>query len=210
MNLQRANAALAIGVGACLVATWSLRGDDEVPNWQWMPDMAASPAYDAFSPNPHLPRGQTLQPPPAGVLGRDEVRWTYGPGPEQAARAGVELTSPLPPDDPAALARGADRYRVFCAPCHGPQGLGDGSVTQRGYPPPPPLPTGKSASMRDGQLFHIITAGQGGMAGYASQLSPDDRWRVVLHVRKLQADARLDATPATDTTPVTDATETQP
>jgi len=86
----------------------------------------------------------------------------------------------------ASIARGGNVYRVFCVSCHGAQGLGDGPVTQRGFPPPPSLLTGKSPQMKDGQLFHILSYGQGSMASFAGQLSHADRWDVINFVRDLQ------------------------
>jgi mono/diheme cytochrome c family protein len=82
--------------------------------------------------------------------------------------------------------RGGDVFRVFCLPCHGPTGGGDGPVAQRGFPPPPSLLTGKSPQMKDGQLFHILTYGQGSMLPMAAQLSPARRWDVINYVRSLQ------------------------
>ena len=118
---------------------------------------------------------------------------------DQRAEAAVEDTKP---DDEAALraalarqrfdaslARGGDVYRKFCVTCHGPQGAGDGPVTGRGFPPPPSMLTGKSLQMKDGQLFHILTYGQGSMAPLAAQMSRDDRWAVINYVRDLQSKA---------------------
>ena len=87
-------------------------------------------------------------------------------------------------------ARGGGLFRVFCVCCHGAGGGGDGPVAKRGYPPPPSLLTGKSAQMKDGQLFHILTHGQGNMPPFPAELSPDDRWDVINHVRDLQSKAK--------------------
>ncbi|MGE3775717.1 MAG: cytochrome c [Pirellulaceae bacterium] len=89
----------------------------------------------------------------------------------------------------ASARRGAEVFNVHCVACHGASGKGDGLVAQRGFPPPPPLPTGKSIQMKDGQLFHILTWGQGSMASMASQLTRGQRWDVVNFVRTLQAPA---------------------
>jgi len=92
--------------------------------------------------------------------------------------------------------RGSDVYRVFCICCHGPSGLGDGPVPKRGFPPPPSLLTGKSPQMKDGQLFHILTYGQGSMSSFAAQLSPERRWDVINYIRGLQQNAPSIALPA--------------
>ena len=92
---------------------------------------------------------------------------------------------------------------MFCIACHGPSGAGNGLVPQRGFPPPPSMMTGKSMQMKDGQLFHIITYGQGSMASYAAQIPPGRRWDVINYVRTLQQKAAASATPesADDSTP---------
>ena len=101
----------------------------------------------------------------------------------------------------ASVTRGGDVYRVYCISCHGPSGAGDGPVAKRGFPPPPPLTTGKSAQMKDGQLFHILTYGQGSMASMAAQLTRDRRWDVVSYVRQMQQEAAQAAQAAVDGSP---------
>jgi mono/diheme cytochrome c family protein len=116
-------------------------------------------------------------------------------------------TSSLPGAEPAdrlnaSVQRGGDVYRTFCVCCHGANGAGDGPVAKRGFPPPPPLTTGKSAQMKDGQLFHILTYGQGSMAPMAAQLTQDRRWDVINYVRNLQESAVESAGNAQSTTPI--------
>jgi mono/diheme cytochrome c family protein len=89
----------------------------------------------------------------------------------------------------ASVERGGEVYRVFCISCHGPKGAGDGPVPQRGFPPPPSMLTGKSPQMKDGQLFHILTYGQGSMSSFAAQLARKQRWDVINYVRDLQKNA---------------------
>ena len=84
---------------------------------------------------------------------------------------------------------GALVYANYCLLCHGPAGKGDGPLAVRGVPPPPSLLADHAQQMKDGQLFHVLTYGQGNMAPYASQLSREDRWGVILHVRALQQQA---------------------
>ncbi|MDA7980841.1 MAG: cytochrome c [Pirellulales bacterium] len=87
------------------------------------------------------------------------------------------------------IVRGGEIYRISCACCHGSSGAGDGPVAQRGFPPPPSLLTGRSRRMKDGQLFHIVTSGQGSMASFAPQLTFEQRWDVINFIRDLQDDA---------------------
>jgi mono/diheme cytochrome c family protein len=62
-------------------------------------------------------------------------------------------------------------------------------VTKQGVPPPPSLLAERALRMADGQMYHIITFGQGNMAAYASQVEREDRWRVINYVRELQKEA---------------------
>ncbi len=89
----------------------------------------------------------------------------------------------------ASVTRGEETFRAFCITCHGATGAGDGPVAKRGFPPPPSLLTGKSRQMKDGQIFHILTYGQGSMSGLPSQLPPEERWDVINYVRGMQASA---------------------
>ena len=125
-----------------------------------------------------------------------------------ATSATEEPPAAEPPPDPraklnASIQRGAEVYNVFCVSCHGPSGAGDGPVTKRGFPPPPPLTTGKSVQMQDGQLFHILTYGQGSMSSMAAQLDRNGRWDVINFVRGLQQTAALAAPASPTAEPIT-------
>ena len=163
------------------------------PNLEFMPAMRRSPSYEAYEPHPELSGGTTMQPPVAGTVPRGGVVFPYGATPEDAVRAGEEWSSPIPEDSEArrrSVERGRQLFAIYCRPCHGPGGEADGPVVRRGYPPPPSLLSGKSVQMKDGQLFHILTYGQGNMASMAGPLSVADRWDVIHFVRSLQAQAR--------------------
>jgi mono/diheme cytochrome c family protein len=178
-------AALVISVSM----SWLLTPNPARPNFEFLPQMAHAPRYNAFSPNPNFASGATLQPPEPGTIPRELMPLPYAATPLDAIRAGEELPSPLSADNPRARDRGAFVFRNFCAVCHGPDGAGNGPVAQRGYPPPPSLLAAHAQTMKDGQLFHILTYGQNNMPSYASQLSRDDRWNVILYVRAMQAAA---------------------
>lgn len=156
------------------------------PNYEIFPDMVHSIPYDSFDSHPDLPLGETLQPPPARTIARGFKPLHFGPAPEEALRAGDELLNPFPSNDSDHLKRGDHVYMNFCLPCHGANGLGDGPVSLKGFPPPASLLTEKAMKMKDGQIFHIITWGQGNMPSYVSQIERDDRWKVILHIRILQ------------------------
>lgn len=196
MTMNRLNIVLLTLLFLCLASAAAMRTDPATPNWDFLPDMQYSPASDAYRLQGNLPGGIAPTQPP-GTIARGQTTFHYEATPLDAIRAGEELTNPIPAADvAAAVIRGGEIYRVHCAMCHGPRGLGDGPVAKRGFPPPPPLPTGKSLQMKDGQLFHILTVGQGSMAPFATQLSPADRWAAIAFVRELQAAAKAAIEPA--------------
>ena len=88
--------------------------------------------------------------------------------------------------DDRVLARGADRYRIYCQPCHDARGDGKGILFQRGNVPTASFHQEKVLKYPDGQLFDIITNGSGLMSGYKWPIPPADRWAIIAHVRDLQ------------------------
>ncbi len=186
MNRARVNLFLFAALLSCIMLISRGGRDFSHPNIAYMPDMAYSAAYESFSTNPNFPDGKTMQRPPAGTIARGQLPLHYEATPEDAVRAGRELLSPFPAGDAAVLSRGAHVFSAFCQQCHGAAGEGDGPVARRGFPPPPSLMADKARNMKDGQIFHILTYGQGNMPPHASQISREDRWHAVAHVRKLQ------------------------
>lgn len=176
-------AGLLVGL---LIVEQLVTTDPEQRNWEVFTEMAYSVAYEAHTANPLFADGKTIQPLVAGVVPRGGLPFRYGPELEEAQRAGRELSDPLPESDAAMAARGAELYRVFCLACHDVRGSGRGPVVLRGMLPPPSLHADNAKIMADGQLFHLLTRGQGNMAAYAAQLSVEERWLVVRHVRRLQ------------------------
>jgi len=178
---------------AALLATagmnWFARGDFTRTNYEFLPEMVRTAAYDSFAANPNFADGKTLQVPVPGTIRRGLIPLHYQAAAPDALRAGEDLQSSLAANDAAALKRGEAVFAAFCTACHGPGGTGNGPVAARGYPPPASLMAEKAVKLKDGQLFHILTYGQANMPSYAAQISRDDRWRAILYVRSLQAAA---------------------
>lgn len=84
------------------------------------------------------------------------------------------------------LARGQERYNIYCSPCHGYTGEGNGMVVQRGFPAPPTFHSDRLRSAPPGYYFQVITHGFGRMFPYASQVPVDDRWAIAAYIRALQ------------------------
>jgi mono/diheme cytochrome c family protein len=186
MSRRGSNILLLVAFLISAGLNWALWSDRSRPHFEFLPEMVHAIAYDAFSPNPVLADGKTLQAPVEGTIPRGYLPLHYEATAGDALRAGEELISPLSPEDKPALERGTFLFTQFCQVCHGPQGTGDGPVAQRGYPPPASLLGPKALKMKDGQMFHVLTYGQGNMPSYASQISREERWKIILYVRSLQ------------------------
>ncbi len=190
---MKLNLLLIIALVLSVAGGLLIRSQPSRPNFEILPEMVRTAAYKAYSANPNFPDGKTLQVPPPETRPRGLRRVDFLATEADAIRAGEELNNPFKADDLAASARGAFVFRTWCLPCHGATGRGDGQVPQRGFPAPPPLNSEKSLALKDGRMFHILTYGQKNMPAYASQMSEDDRWKAILHVRSLQRSAQ--ATP---------------
>jgi len=90
------------------------------------------------------------------------------------------------PIDARVMARGQERFNIFCSPCHGRTGQGDGMVVRRGYRRPPSYHQDRLREAPLGHFFDVITNGFGAMPDYASQITADDRWAIVAYIRALQ------------------------
>ncbi len=84
------------------------------------------------------------------------------------------------------LERGQDRYKIFCTPCHGLQGDGNGMIAMRGMKHPPSFHQDRLRQAPNGYFYDNITNGFGAMYGYSAQISPRDRWAIIAYVRALQ------------------------
>lgn len=135
-------------------------------------------------PTNHLPRGTSAQlPPPHTVV-------HLAPLPSSPFMTGFKdgrLLTEIPlPVDRALLARGRDRFGIYCAVCHGPAGYGDGIIVRRGFPAPPSYHDPRLRNAPVGHFFEVMTHGFGAMYPYADRLSPRDRWAVAAYIRALQ------------------------
>jgi mono/diheme cytochrome c family protein len=88
--------------------------------------------------------------------------------------------------DDRVMARGQERFDIYCSPCHGRIGFGDGMIVRRGYRRPPSYHDDRLRNVPIGHLFDVISSGFGAMPDYAAQINADDRWAIVAYVRALQ------------------------
>jgi mono/diheme cytochrome c family protein len=146
-------------------------------------NMDSQPRYSDYAPAP-LFRGSVLRRPPANTVARDDLER------EKAASTRPALTAAL-------LARGRQRFGIFCSPCHGAGGDGNGIVVQRGMPRPTSYHDQRLLTADDQHFFDVITNGYGAMYSYASRVPAADRWAIVAYIRALQLSrhASLDDVP---------------
>jgi mono/diheme cytochrome c family protein len=110
----------------------------------------------------------------------------------------VERVSPPFPVTLAVIQRGQERFEIYCTPCHGQLGDGNGMVALRGFPHPPTYHQPSIRSLKLGQMYDVINRGFGIMPRYGDRTSVSDRWAIALYVRALQRsqDATLKDVPA--------------
>jgi mono/diheme cytochrome c family protein len=168
----------------------SCNRDRNNPGWDYFPDMFYSTAYETNSKNPNFDDSMTMRVPVSGTVPRDYIPFNYTTDPESRILAGKELINPVLPS-PAILVTGEEIYTTFCLGCHGQGGEGDGNLYASGLYPlkPRSLTSDIAVKLRDGEIYHSITLGFGSMGAHGSQIRADERWKLVLYIRKLQQEA---------------------
>jgi mono/diheme cytochrome c family protein len=98
------------------------------------------------------------------------------------------------------LARGQERFTIYCSPCHDRTGSGRGMIVRRGFSQPPTFHQDRLRDAPAGHFYRVITNGYGAMYSYASRVTPEDRWAIVAYIRALQLSqhARLSDLPPED------------
>jgi mono/diheme cytochrome c family protein len=159
-------------------------------------DMHDAPRYEAFEASTTFADGRASRNLPVGTVARgwlreDEALYT--------GKVNGQLVDTFPfaisHDD---LARGQQRFNVYCTPCHGRLGDGQGMVVQRGLRQAASYHQDRLRQERIGYFFDVITNGFGAMQGYAEQVPVRDRWLIAAYVRALQLsqNAKVDDVPA--------------
>jgi len=142
--------------------------------------------YEPFEGSPLFANGTSARPLPAHTVARGHLRedvgyFTGAIGPnEYRATFPMEVT-------PQVLARGEQRFNIFCSPCHGRAGVGNGMVVQRGYKRPASYMEDWVRSSPPGFFVNVMVQGYGVMPSYASQVPPEDRWAIAAWIRVLQS-----------------------
>ncbi len=147
-------------------------------------EMYDQPKYKDLRRSDFFPDQRQARPLPDGTVARGSLR-------EDSriftGRSGGALVTAFPLRvDAAMLARGRQRYDIFCSPCHDRTGDGQGMVVRRGYRAPPSFHIERLRDEPVGHFYDVITNGFGAMPDYASQIEVADRWAIVAYVRALQ------------------------
>lgn len=154
-------------------------------------DMHDQPKYTPYEASDFFTDGRSARPSLDGTIAQgqlieDELLYT--------GRVDGKPTTVFPfPVDMAVMERGRQRYDIFCSPCHGLTGDGDGMIVQRGYRRPPSFHDDRQRQSPPGYVFDIITSGFGAMPDYAAQVPSRDRWAIVAYLRALQLSQHAEA-----------------
>jgi mono/diheme cytochrome c family protein len=184
--------------GLLLVAAAGCRGQiSQDPPLRPIRHMYVQPRFDTQEANALFPDQRAMRPPVPGTVVAGEPRTDdFRYRGLKDGRLADTLPTPLTPQ---LLARGRERFDIYCAPCHDAAGTGQGVVAQRGLrPPPPSFHDDRLRREPVGYFFQVMTKGVRAMPSYAAQVPPEDRWAIAAYVRALQLsqDAPKEAVPA--------------
>ncbi|MGM1428121.1 c-type cytochrome [Sphingobacterium lactis] len=209
LAMNKKNFLGTVCAAVALTAVVSACGDGTTRSagWEFSRNMYDPIAFNPDQPNDNFTNKITAQTPPQGSNPIGFERFEYGNSVEEYERAGLELKNPLAMTE-VNLKQGEALFQIYCSVCHGKEGAGDGTITKdrsvedsRGkralenFPPPPSFhqsagtPSsrgGQMSQLPDGKIFHTITYGYNAMGSHASQLTPEERWKVVMFVHELQ------------------------
>ena len=159
-------------------------------------DMHDAPRFETYEANAFFADGRASRTAPAGTVARGWLR-------EDEALHTGKVNGQFVDQFPLAvsradLARGQERYGVYCTPCHGQIGDGNGMVVQRGLRQAASYHQDRLRNEKVGYLFDVVTNGFGAMQGHAEQVPVRDRWLIIAYVRALQLSqhASIDDVPA--------------
>lgn len=158
--------------------------DRNTTGWEYFDDMAHSPAYESYSPNPNFTDGKTMRNPVEGTIPIGYQPYLYEKTDSDRVKAGLALVNPYEPTEQN-LARGKQVYTIFCSNCHGNKGDGQGYLfTSKKYPyQPGNLLSSKVRNNPEGEIFHVITVGFGVMAPHGYMIRPEDRWKASMYIK---------------------------
>jgi len=142
-------------------------------------DMATQPKNRPLSPSSFFEDGRSERQPVENTVARGSIADDDLIVPRDSNNFPLPVNRDL-------LDRGEERYKIFCTPCHGLQGDGNGMISMRGMKHPPSFHQDRLRQAPNGYFYDNITNGFGAMYGYSAQIPPRDRWAIIAYVRALQ------------------------
>ena len=147
-------------------------------------DMHNQPKFIPLRENAFYPDGRSARPIVEGTIARGQLEddsLLYTGKINQAETD--QFPFPISAQD---LARGRERFNIYCSPCHSLLGDGNGMIAQRGFKRPPSYFEARLLKAPVGHFFNVMTNGWGSMPEYAAQIPVADRWRIAAYIRALQ------------------------
>ena len=171
---MKISASVLVGAALCVMA---LSGCEE----SLRQDMATQPKNRPESPSDFFADGRSVRPIIENTVARGSIENDVYNVPKDFAGfpPAVKLNEKL-------LHRGEDRYKIFCAPCHGLQGNGEGMIAARGMKHPPSYHIERLRNESNGYFYDVMTNGFGAMYSYSERIAPADRWAIIAYIRALQ------------------------
>ena len=155
-------------------------------------DMHDQPKYQPLEASELFADGAASRTPVEGTVARGMLREDMRRFRGMEADGSFVAEIPLPVTAEL-VARGQERFNIFCSPCHGRTGEGQGMIVSRGFKQPESLHAERLVQTQDGYFYDVISNGFGQMSSYASQVKPEDRWAIVAYVKALQLSRRVPA-----------------
>lgn len=162
-------------------------------------DMHDQPKYKPYAVSSFWPDQRSARPAVDGTVARGRLKTDARLWKGKAVDGTFINELPMPLTK-AVLERGQARYNIYCTPCHGRGGDGEGMVVQRGFKHPPTYHSDKLRQQPLGYIYDVITNGFGSMVSYSSRIPMEDRWAIAAYVRVLQfsRNATIDDVPESD------------
>tara|TARA_B100000315_G_C14452239_1_gene529686 strand:+ start:194 stop:784 length:591 start_codon:yes stop_codon:yes gene_type:complete len=182
---------LIIGVFAVIIFMASCTGDSN-PGYEYMPNMYRSPSLETYGVNNINTMNARI--PVDGTIARGHLStFNYNSSLDGYLSAGNKVINPVEKTEDN-LADGRELFGMFCKHCHGIKGAGDGTIKHAIYSAVPAYNDNEMIrrsgttmkNLKEGHIFHTITFGLNAMGPHATQLSHEERWKIVLYVKELQ------------------------
>jgi mono/diheme cytochrome c family protein len=146
--------------------------------------MSNQPKYDPLEPSDFFSDGMSARPRIPGTVARGELAIDGFLATGKIGNAdGDSFPFPITAD---VMNRGQERFNIYCSPCHGRGGDGNGMIPSRGLRHPPSFHTDALRNAKTGHFFDVMTNGFGAMPTYAPQIPVNDRWAIIAYIRALQ------------------------